>query len=300
MRVPKLHPDEVDLDKRLIRGLLERQFPHWAGLPLTLAEPIGTDNVTLRLGPELGLRLPRKPGAANGIAIEQDVVPRLAPYLDVAVPSVVGRGRPDEGYPYRWSVQPWLVGGNPEPGRDTPALARQLGRFARQLRNIDTFGMRPVGPLHSYRMDPIAWRDADTRAAIASCDELEDVTLLPVWDRLRHVEDYPGEPVWSHCDLTPGNLLVTRTSELAAVIDWGGLALGDPALDCMVSWNLLTAATRDVFRTEVDVDDATWARGRAWAFSVAVVALAYYYRGDNRQINDYSRHAIRQVLADQH
>jgi len=35
-------------------------------------------------------------------------------------------------------------------------------------------------------------------------------------------------------------------------------------------------AVRERFREEVDVDDATWIRGRGWALSVAVIALPYY------------------------
>jgi aminoglycoside phosphotransferase (APT) family kinase protein len=44
----------------------------------------------------------------------------------------------------------------------------------------------------------------------------------------------------------------------------------------MVAWSLLTAEDRDLFRAEIGVDDATWARGRGWALSTALIALPYY------------------------
>ena len=44
----------------------------------------------------------------------------------------------------------------------------------------------------------------------------------------------------------------------------------------MVAWKVLPADARDVFRAALAVDDATWARGRGWALSQALIALAYY------------------------
>ena len=70
----------------------------------------------------------------------------------------------------------------------------------------------------------------------------------------------------------PGNLLV-QSGTLAGVIDWGGLGLGDPACDLMVAWNLLPAGARDVFRAELGVDDATWARGRGLALWTGLLGL---------------------------
>ncbi|WP_443044226.1 phosphotransferase [Streptomyces sp. NBC_00353] len=54
---------------------------------------------------------------------------------------------------------------------------------------------------------------------------------------------------------------------LSAVIDFGTPAVGDPAVDLLPAWLFLPAGARDVFRTALDVDDATWARGRGWALA---------------------------------
>jgi aminoglycoside phosphotransferase (APT) family kinase protein len=51
------------------------------------------------------------------------------------------------------------------------------------------------------------------------------------------------------------------------------------------------------FRAELSVDDATWARGRGWALSVALVALPYY-QNTNSVIAAGSRRVIDAVLAD--
>jgi hypothetical protein len=80
-------------------------------------------------------------------------------------------------------------------------------------------------------------------------------------------------------------------------VDWSGLALGDPAVDCMVAWTLLDPQTRPTFRARVDVDDGTWGRGRAWALSIALVALPYYLN-TNEQIATWARYAIDQAVED--
>lgn len=303
MRVAKLHVDEVDIDEALVRRLLREQLPQWAELPLSLVEPSGTDNVMVRLGDALVLRLPRTEIAAAGVAKEQGLVPRIVAALPVdvrsrvTVPVPVGSGEPGAGYPWHWSVYPWIPGRSPAPEDAGIDLATDLAGFARALRKVDTFGLRAEGPLHSYRADSLQLRDEVTRRSLGACTGLLDIDeVATAWHRAKNVPDHRGEPVWMHSDLQPGNLLISG-SRLAAVIDWGGVALGDPAVDCMVAWNLLTPATRPVFREQVDVDDGTWARGRAWALSVALVALPYY-RHTNAQITAYSRYAIDQVVAD--
>ncbi|GCB55100.1 hypothetical protein rerp_15080 [Rhodococcus erythropolis] len=68
-------------------------------------------------------------------------------------------------------------------------------------------------------------------------------------------------------------------------------------LDCLIAWTLLTPSTRRTFRLRVDVDEGTWTRGRAWALSIALVALPYY-RDTNEQITAWAKHAIAQVIDD--
>lgn len=297
MQVVKLHADEVDVDEALVRRLLAAQAPRWAHLPLRLVEPPGTDNVMVRLGEELVVRLPRTASAAAGLDKEQRVVPRLAPSLPTAVPVPVVSGAPQGSYPWTWSIAPWLPGRPPSPGSGGVHLAAQLADVVVALRGIGTAGLAPEGSLHSYRGDPLALRDADTRACIGQCHDLLDAArVTAAWDRCAEVEAYAGEPVWLHGDLQPGNLLVDPGG-LTAVLDWGMLALGDPAVDCLAAWTLLGPSARTAFRSRVDVDDATWARGRGWALSIALVALPYYVRTD-RRITAWARYAIRQAVDD--
>jgi aminoglycoside phosphotransferase (APT) family kinase protein len=100
--------------------------------------------------------------------------------------------------------------------------------------------------------------------------------------------------VWLHADLMPGNLLL-RDGRLAAVIDWGAVAVGDPAVDLMPAWNLLPAGARDTYRRSLGVDDATWERGRGWAVVQASMALPYYV-DTNPVMAATARHTLAAVL----
>lgn len=43
------------------------------------------------------------------------------------------------------------------------------------------------------------------------------------------------------------------------------------------------------------VDDATWARGRGWALSIALIALPYY-KNTNPTLANQARHVIQEIL----
>jgi aminoglycoside phosphotransferase (APT) family kinase protein len=90
---------------------------------------------------------------------------------------------------------------------------------------------------------------------------------------------------------------LARDGRLAAVIDWSGVGIGDPAADVIVAWSLFSGKSRAAFRSALRVDDATWARGRGWALAVAVNAIPYY-RDTNPVLAANARNRLREVLAD--
>ena len=84
-------------------------------------------------------------------------------------------------------------------------------------------------------------------------------------------------PRWHHADLVAENLLVRDDDRLAGVLDFGGLAIGDPTVDLVVAWDVLDPAARGVFRDLLGVDDATWLRGRGWALALGLMTFPYYW-----------------------
>ena len=297
MASAKMHDDEVPTDAGLVARLLAAQFPQWAELPIAPVPSAGTDNALFRLGDEMVVRMPRIHWAVGQAEKEQRWLPRLAPHLPLAIPVPLGMGQPGEGYPWTWSVYAWLDGENPSSEMaDSGQMATDLARFIAALQRIDAAGGPPPGAHNSWRGVPLAQRDAQTRAAIASLSgDLDTSAATAVWEAALHAPVWSGPPVWVHGDLQAGNLLA-QAGHLSAVIDFGCLGVGDPACDVMAAWLFLSAENREAFSAVLKVDDATWVRGRGWALSVGVIALPYY-RTSNPILAGIARRAIDEALA---
>ncbi|HYI65821.1 MAG TPA: aminoglycoside phosphotransferase family protein [Candidatus Limnocylindrales bacterium] len=292
----RMHADEVETDAALVHRLLAGQLPQWADLPITLVESYGTDHDIYRLGEHLAARLPRIGWATEQAVKEAKWLPKLAPHLPLALPVQLAMGHPAEGYPFDWSVYEWLPGANANGTiDDLEGAAVDLAAFIAALRRVDTAGAHPrkVG----RRGGPLAEGDEQIRWSVAQLgDRIDGSAALRCWEESLAAPAWDGQEVWVHGDLLPGNLLVVD-GRLSAVIDWGGLNVGDPACDLQPAWNVFMGASRDRFRAELDVDDASWLRGRGWALAQAISALPYYWDTNPGMIRQAS-HALAQVLAD--
>ncbi len=299
MTAAKMHDDELVVDAALVRRLLAAQFPHWAGLPLAPVRSAGTDNALYRLGADMVVRLPRIHWAVGQAEKEQRWLPRLAPHLPLAIPLPLALGEPGAGYPWQWAVHRWIEGENATAERitDPRQAAVDLAHFIAALQRIDAADWPQPRPHDSYRGEPLIRRDAPTRAASTALRAVIDAdAATAVWAAALAAPPWPGPPVWLHGDLQAGNLLAVQ-GRLSAVIDFGCLGVGDPAGDVMAAWLYLGADTRNLFRAALQVDDATWARGRGWALSVGLIALPYY-RDTNPVLAGIARSAIDETLED--
>ena len=299
---PKMHANEQAIDVALVRRLVASQFPQWAHLEPVPVPSAGTDNALYRLGDDLVARLPRVPTAVPQVEKEQRWLPQLAAALPIAIPAPLAKGAPAEGFPWVWSVYRWLPGQAAFASKvtDKREAARALAEFIGALQQIDPTGGPEPGAHNSRRGVPLATRDAGVHRALealrtdldaptleAAATEWQAAIDALVWDR---------SGLWIHGDLHGGNMLVDG-GRLSAVIDWGCLGIGDPACDVMAAWTFLDAPAREVFRTALDVDDATWARSRGWALSMALIALPYY-RDTNPGLVAISNDILREVLGE--
>ena len=294
-----MHLDEVDINISLVVQLLITQFPQWANLPVEPAHAVGTGNALYRLGDDMVVRLPRIPSAVGQVDKEQKWLPTLAPLLPLDIPVPLAKGKPSDDYPWHWSVYRWLQGEDATiaPIADLRQAATDLAQFIIALQQIEATGGPPPGQHNFYRGVPLAVRDQQTRDAISALTDVIDTNeVTAAWNAALGVPAWNRAPVWLHGDLHAGNLLVQH-GRLSAVIDFGGLGVGDPACDVMAAWVLLSAENRAVFREMLQVDDATWARGRGWALSFGLIALPYY-QTTNPVLAGIARRAINEVLAE--
>jgi aminoglycoside phosphotransferase (APT) family kinase protein len=289
-----MHDGEVETDVGLVRRLLADQFPQWAELPIRPVESYGTDHDIYLLGDDLSARLPRIEWATAQATREATWLPRLAPHLPLDVPVQLAMGGPAEDYPFQWSVYEWLPGENANGTIcDLERAAVDLAAFVTALRAIDTRDAHRRS--RGSRGAPLAELDEVFRRSIDELnDRIDRDAALRSWGDSVNVTAWDGDEVWVHGDLLPGNLLVVD-GRLSAVIDWGGLNVGDPACDLQPAWNVFDDASRGVYRAELGVDDASWLRGRGWALCQAVVALPYYWDTNPGMVRQASN-AVRQVL----
>jgi aminoglycoside phosphotransferase (APT) family kinase protein len=265
-------PPEVEVTPELARELLRDQHPDLAALPIVHAEN-GWDNVMLRLGDDLALRLPRRLAGAALIVTEQTWLPRLAPGLPLPTPIPLRVGMSGRGYPYRWSVLPWLDGEPSDLAPPGPDQGEVLAGFLRALHHPapdDAPVNRVRGSVHpSDRAEAFEGRLAEA----ARLHEGIEPTLRRVWaEAVASPTDVPR--TWFHGDLHGRNVLV-KDGRLSAVIDWGDMAAGDAACDLAAVWMLLPhAEARRRAMAAYGASEATWARARGWAALMSVMLLS--------------------------
>lgn len=293
-----INTDTVRIDVHLVQQLIALQFPQWAHLPIKPVEFGGWDNRTFHLGRNMSVRLPSGGDYADKVAKEQHWLPILASSLPLAIPTPLAMGKPAANYLWPWSVYSWIEGDTAAvaPIHDRTQFAITLAEFLVALQRIDVTNGPVAGEHNFYRGGNLAVYDAETRLSIAKLGDLINVeAVTTVWNAaLASTWQYP--PVWVHGDIAVGNLLVNN-GHLSAVIDFGGLAIGDPACDLVMNWTWFSEESRVAFRTTLNLDEATWARARGWALWKALIVCAAL-PGTNSAEQASSWRVLEAVLAD--
>jgi aminoglycoside phosphotransferase (APT) family kinase protein len=289
-----MHDGEVSIDDELVRALVADQFPRLAGLPIREVRSTGTVNAIYRIGDHLCARLPRIEKWAQDLDNEGLWLPKLAPQLSLRVPEPVGRGHPSSSYPFSWAIYGWIDGQPYADGLvdDETRAAQDLAQFVVELRAVDDV----AGASRAGRR-PLRDLDAATRAAIdSSRGVIDSDAAVSAWERALEAPVWEGTPVWIHTDLLRPNLLVDG-GRLCAVIDFGGVGVGDPAADVIPAWSVFGHAGRAVFRGALDVDDGTWNRARGYALHQAALIIPYYAR-TNPGFVEMAKCTVEEVLTD--
>jgi aminoglycoside phosphotransferase (APT) family kinase protein len=272
--------DKRDINPAVAARMVAEQFPQWASLPVVPVALDGWDNTTFRLGDRLCLRLPSAAAYVAQVEKEHRWLPVLARRLPLAIPEPVALGEPGSGFPRPWSIYRWIEG-NPasvDGIADLSVFADDLAGFLHALHAIDASGGPPPGPHNFFRGGPVDTYDTQTRGSIERlADEIDPDAATNAWDAAL-ASRWDREPMWVHGDVAASNLLVAD-GNLRAVIDFGCAAVGDPACDLVMAWTFFAGDSRDVFRSALPFDAATWARGRGWALWKALITLAHERAG---------------------
>ena len=303
MAVNRMPAADVEVSADLVRRLLADQHPDLARLSVGFLAN-GWDNELYRVGDGLIARLPRRALGAEIIKNEQRWLPGLAPGLPLPIPYPERTGVPACGYPYSWSVVPYLPGVPAAQARsfDPAGAAAAIGGFLGAL-HVPAPADAPANP---FRGVPLAERAGRFAASLALLTgqpgqyQVDRDAVLRVQDAALAAAGYAGPPVWLHGDLHPANILV-NAGQVSGVIDFGDITAGDPAGDLSVAWMLLPPGCHASFWLAYQaaggrVDDALRARAKGWALNLAIVFLAH--SEDNPVLLEVGRRTLHTVLSD--
>jgi aminoglycoside phosphotransferase (APT) family kinase protein len=262
---------EIDLTIELVSELVLSQHPDLAELPITEVAS-GWDNAMFRLGEDMAIRLPRRSAAVKLLEHEQQWLPLLQLQLPLPVPAPIRVGRPQNSYPWPWSITPWIEGETADRVSLDSDQGTTLATFLEALHTAPP----AQAPRNPYRGVPLSQRSAKFStcvSALARRGRALDGHLLQLWDAAVETP-VDAAATWIHGDLHSNNVLAARGC-ICGVIDWGDMAQGDRATDLAATWILLSQGdTREqVLKSCKSVSADTWRRARGWALLLAVVVL---------------------------
>lgn len=289
----KLHDNEFDVNLSLARDLINEQFPQFSMLPITPVNTVGTVNHVYRLGQELYIRLPRVKEWAD-IEKEWYWISYLAPRLSLKIPEPIALGKPTASYPVNWGIYKWIEGNNysEELIHDETEAAKDLADFVNELHSLDV----PTDAPKAGRLPLLELNQKTLESIYDAGDLLEKDRVLAAWEDACKASVWNGKPVWIHADLLRPNLLV-HSGRLAAIIDFGGVGIGDPAFDLIPAWTIFNSQGRKVFRNSIHADKDTWLRARGYALHQAVLIIPYY-RVTNPRFVTLAKRTVDEILAD--
>lgn len=278
------------MDAQLAKKLIETQFPQWKDLPIRPVAKSGWDNTTFHLGDNMLIRLPSAEEYASQVEKEQMWLPKLAKHLPLPIPTPIACGHPDASYPFKWSIYSWIEGESAATAKinNLTDFAKSLADFLIAFHKIDFILGPKAGPHSFYRGGSLTHYDSETREALTLLkSKIDTRKALKLWEEALKTE-WKKPPVWVHGDISSGNLLV-QNGKLSAVIDFGQLAVGDPACDLSIAWTFFDRASRETFLSTLQLDEATLTRAKAWALWKALIVCAGLSDPNNKESQECSR-----------
>jgi aminoglycoside phosphotransferase (APT) family kinase protein len=250
----------------LVTKLIQSQFPHYSSLPIHALANAGWDNYTFRLGENMLIRLPRDAEHAPPILKEFQWLPILSKQLTTTITTPVALGEPSTDYPWHWVINQWVTGETASDAviPDKNQFAKELALFLNEFHAIDASNGPKSGAHNFYRGGELHIYDKEMQHAIFHIKNSNEKALTQALWQDALASRWEKKPVWVHGDLAIGNILV-ENGHLKAIIDFGQLAVGDPACDLVIAWNFLSQESRVTFKNTLQLDKHTWLRALGWA-----------------------------------
>lgn len=193
----------------------------------------GQVNLTVLLGDELVLRIPRTARAAGLLAKEAAVIPRV---LEAGVPTaeLILHDATLEVATVPYMILRRVHGAtlaDLAPG--TSARRRALGSIGEVLVALHEIRLGAVGPLAGVP-EPYTFSPAELLQDLSEAGEIGRSQRDRLHERfalLTPEGPSSSDPVLLHRDVIPSNVIVDPEGQVAALLDWGCAEWGSPARD---------------------------------------------------------------------
>jgi aminoglycoside phosphotransferase (APT) family kinase protein len=287
------------------RELVGLAIPELRGTPVRRLSS-GWDHTVFVVDGRWVARFPRRAVALPGFRRELAVLPRLAPLLPLPVPVPRWIGTDDHpADPWPFAVTAFLPGeelavaGCADADRLPVAVA--LGGF---LRALHAPGPREIAgadlPVDPLRRGTPAASVANTREQLILLSgagvRIPSGALDRLLDDGARLAPPAGSPVLVHGDLHARHLLL-RDGAAAAVIDWGDVCLGDPALDLSLAYAGFTGGAREALLAAYGpVDGERELRARCLAVRLCTFLARYALAGGDAALLEESLRGLHRAL----
>jgi len=288
--------DATSIDNNFVKKLIDIQFPEYNNLPIKAVKEQGWDNRTYRLGKNKLIRLPSAEYYSIKILKEQKYLPLIAPYLTTNISKPIKIGNPSSFYPFNFAIYKWIEGTSANllkfTDKKLEIIATDLAIFLNELHSINNLEGPSPGKHNGWGGAELNLFDSDSKNQINELHNIINKTKsLDLWEKAKNSK-WNKNPVWIHGDFYFGNFLI-KNNELTGVIDFGGMAKGDPAKDLAIAWTFLRNESRENFKNKIIYDLDTWIRAKGWVLWKATFELcktqdksSEYAKSQIRIIND--------------
>ena len=241
------------------------------------------------------VRLPSGKDYVSQVEKENLWLPYLQEHLDYPISKPLAIGKPTDDYPYPWSIYQWIQGNTlfECPHINQKQFVKELADALKKLQAVDCQNGPDAGSHNFYRGGNLKVYHQATLDALKSLENRLPVQKLhAIWNQCIS-KVYTDQPVWVHGDIAPGNILI-QNKKFYGLIDFGILAVGDPACDYAMAWTYFDEEARHIFLEGLSRDMINRARG--WALWKALIT----YDDVNDDFGENARYTIDCILKEAH
>lgn len=249
---------------------IAEQFPQYQSLYVSPIKNGGIDNFTFRLGEEYVVKYPSKRCYALQPIKDHKWLPIIEPYISTNIPKPIALGMPTKNFQHNWTINTWIEGetledvGGDLSEKQLKQLATDLAQFIKELHQAPIENA-PKAEYHNFhRGGNLKEYDKDTRGYIKELNRIIDSEkALNIWEQVL-TSSWHKQDVWVHGDLAPSNIIL-KNGNLNGIIDFGCMAVGDPACDLVIAWTFFNNHARNTFMKQLNLEEEVWNRARGWA-----------------------------------